>query len=94
MRRVALVMAAAIAAAILSPSTTAVATQPAAADEASAVASSQCCAPVWLPYGWFPTKAKCDAEGAKLKKEYIGVVDWQCRRQKGGGWKLYLLESA
>ncbi|SDN35349.1 hypothetical protein SAMN05660642_04645 [Geodermatophilus siccatus] len=66
----------------------------AAAQESATTAQEQCCVPVWLPYGWYPTKAKCEAEGRRLMRESVGVVAYKCYKQEDGGWKLYLLESA
>jgi len=73
---------------------TAQAAPAAAAQESAVTAQELCCVPVWLPYGYFPTKRACEAEGRRLMKESIGVVAYQCRKQDNGEWKLYLLESA
>jgi len=79
--------------AILSPSTTALATQP-AAGTADAGGSSQCCAATWFLWGYYPTRAKCEAEGAKIVREEPLVVDHVCHRERDGRWHLYILEPA
>jgi hypothetical protein len=93
MRRVALATAAAIAVAILSPSTTALATQP-ATDPAAVVPSSQCCAATWFPWGYYSTEAKCKAEGKKIVREEPLAQKYACYRERDGRWHLYIPEPA